>query len=253
VVLWLVIFWQMKDVHFLSLSWRDFAVVGFFSNAIPFSLFAWVQIKISSSMASILNSMTPIFTILLAHAMLFDEKITASRLVGILTGIAGIFILLDRNIFDGFSESLTGQLACLAAAASHGFAYCFARRTIKTSPLVTASGQITLAAIAVGCAVLFVEMPSDFDLPEAKVIAAVVASAVICTSCAYILFFEILRKSGATNVAMVTFVTPVSAVFFGTVLLGETISRQHAAGMAVIVTSILIIDGRLWQRLLVRR
>src|SRR6185503_9001990 len=111
-----------------SKSWRAFFGMGLLNNAIPFSLILWGQIHIASGLASILNATTPLFTVIVAHFLTADEKLTRNRAVGILTGLAGVIVLIGPQALSGLGDDVLAQLAVLGAAISYAFAGLWGRR-----------------------------------------------------------------------------------------------------------------------------
>jgi len=105
-----------------------FLAMGFLNNLVPFSLLFWAQTLIPSSLASILNATTPIFSLIIAHFLLADERMAANKVVGIGFGFLGVVVLLGNDVADGASVVLLGMAACLGAALSYGFASVFGRR-----------------------------------------------------------------------------------------------------------------------------
>lgn len=223
-----------------------FAGMGILNNVIPFSLISFGQSRIDSGLASILNATTPIFTILLAHLLTPDEKLTRRKLAGVGLGFVGVVILFSgRELFD--RGGIFGQFACIGAAISYGFAGIFGRRFARLGlqPLVIAAGQLTMSSLIMVPAALLVDQPFARPMPGMATVAALVILALASTAGAYILFFRILTRAGATNISLVTLLVPCSAILFGTLILGEAIGPRGLAGFAVIALGLLVIDGRM--------
>ncbi|MCB9959301.1 MAG: DMT family transporter [Rhodospirillaceae bacterium] len=227
--------------------WLAFLGMGLFNNAIPFSLIVWGQTQIGSGLASILNATTPLFTVLVAHRFTADEKITPARLAGVLVGLIGVAVMLGIDALGTLGASLAAQLACLAAALSYAAAGVFGRRfrTLGVSPLATATGQVTASSVLLAPVMLAVDRPWQMDLPGGEALGALVGLAALSTALAYILYFRLLANAGATNLLLVTFLIPVSAIALGVLVLGERLSAVHLAGMALIGLGLALIDGRL--------
>lgn len=228
-------------------SLRDFAVMGLLNNVIPFALIFYGTTTIGAGLASILNAMTPISTAVLMHLATVDERLTANKTVGVVFGFAGVAVLLGLGSLQSVGEHLLAELACLAATISYAFSTLWARRFRGRPPLVTATGQLTLSTVIVLPLALVFENPLDGALPTPDVIAAVLFLALAATALAYVLFFRILTLAGS-NVMLVTFLVPVSAVLLGALLLGERLEPRHWVGMALIMLGLTAIDGRLWRR-----
>jgi drug/metabolite transporter (DMT)-like permease len=228
-------------------SWLAFFGMGLLNNAIPFSLIVWGQTHIASGLASILNATTPLFTVLVAHVLTADERLTKGRIVGVLLGIAGVVTLIGPEALVGLGQDVLAQLAILGAALSYAFASIFGRRfkRMGVPPLATAAGQVTASSALLLPIALIVDRPWTLPWPEPSVWAAIVGLALLATALAYILYFGILASAGAVNLMLVTLLIPVSAILLGGAFLGETLAPMDFAGMALIGLGLAAIDGRL--------
>ncbi len=228
--------------------WRPFAIMSLLNNVIPFSLIVWGQAHIASGLASILNATTPFFTVILASAVVAEERLSANRVVGILIGIVGVAILIGPGVFITLGDHLWAQLACIAAAISYAAAGVFARKSpiFKHPPSIAATAQLTAATVLLLPMVLLVDGVSGFGWQRPSVLAAVLGLSLAATAVAYILYFYILRSAGAVNLLLVTFLVPVGAVFLGILFLGESLTGMQILGAAGIALALAIIDGRLF-------
>jgi drug/metabolite transporter (DMT)-like permease len=233
--------------------WGAFFVMGALNNLIPFTLIFWGQTHIASGFASILNATTPLFTVVLAHLLTHDEKMTPNRLAGVVLGLAGVAVLIGPEVFRGLGFHLVAQLAVLGAALSYAFAGIFGRRFRGEPPLVVAAGQVTATTVMILPIALFADRLWAVPLPGATTWAAIAGLAVLSTALAYVIFFRILATAGATNLLLVTLLIPVSAILLGTAILGERLAFGHFAGMALIGLGLAAIDGRLLKALRRRR
>jgi drug/metabolite transporter (DMT)-like permease len=121
----------------------------------------------------------------------------------------------------------------------------FARRFGGLPPLITAAGQTTGSSLALLTLVLIFDQPWTLAAPGISTVASLLALGILCTAVAYLLYFTILKRAGATNLVLVTFLVPVSAIVLGIAFLGESLKFQHLLGMAAIGTGLALIDGRL--------
>jgi drug/metabolite transporter (DMT)-like permease len=226
--------------------WAAFLGMGLLNNAIPFTLIVWGQSHIASGLASIINATTPLFTVLVAHLFTGDERMTGQRLAGVIVGFAGVTAMIGGTALQSLGLDVAAQVAVLAAALSYGCAGVFGRRfrTLGVPPLATAAGQVTASSMMLIPLALVVDRPWALPIPSGATIAAVVALALVSTALAYLLFFRLLASAGATNVALVTFLIPVSAILFGAIVLNERLALRHLAGMVVIAVGLALIDGR---------
>lgn len=253
--LWCVIVVTGTAVPRAPQTWFAFLCMGALNNMIPFSLINWAQTEITGSLASILNATTPLFALIVAHLLTRDEKLTAARFAGVGIGFAGAVIIIGPEALAGTGRGALAQMAVLCAAISYSFAGVFGRRFRGSSPLVTAAGQVTASSLLIAPVALYIEQPWTVSSPAVTAVAALVAVAVLSTALAYILYFQILATAGATNLLLVTFLIPVTAMLLGIPLLGESLSGPDIAGMLVIAAGLGVIDGRplKWARLRARR
>lgn len=231
--------------------WLAFFGMGFLNNVVPFTLIVWGQGHIASGVASILNATTPLFTVIVAHFLTADEKMTGNRLAGVIIGFAGVVIMIGADVLQSLGVGILAQVACLAAALSYGFAGVFGRRfrAMGVSPLATAMGQVTASSVMLLPVMLIIDKPWLLPPPSLNAIAAMIGVAALSTALAYVLYFRILATAGATNLLLVTFLIPVSAILLGILFLGEALQAKHVVGMTLIGAGLAAIDGRLWRRL----
>ncbi|WP_300455302.1 DMT family transporter [Desulfobacula sp.] len=232
-----------KDIR----VWLAFLVLGAMNNVIPFSLIAWGQSHIDSSLAAILNATTPVFSVVLAHFLTKDEPLTKKRLAGVLFGWVGVIILIGIESLDGFGMKIAGQAAVLCAAFLYAISAIFGRRFKAIDPAVVAAGMLSGSTLIMVPLVAAFEQPFALS-PDWTTGAALFGLAVISTALAYIIYFYVLSKAGATNILLVTFLIPVSAIFLGVMVLGETPGWNAFTGMGLIFIGLIFIDGRILER-----
>ena len=229
-------------------AWRPYVIVALFNNVLPFSLFVTAQTFIASGLASILNATTPLFTVAVM-ALSGEERLSARRIAGIAIGLIGV-IVLRGGVEVARSGAAVGVLLCLLGALSYGLAALAARRCLKDSPpLATATFQLLASSAMMTVIAGVAEQPWRLALPGATTWAAVIGFSALSTALGYIVFFQILRRSGATNVMLVTLLIPVTAILLGYLVLGERISSGEIMGALVIAGALLLIDGRVPNRM----
>lgn len=230
-------------------AWAAFAGMGLLNNIIPFSLLFYGQTQIGAGLASILNATTPVFTVIVAHYLTTDERMTPGKIIGAALGLAGVAVLIGADALQGVSWSVLAMIGCLGAALSYAFAAIYGRRfkTMGLAPINVAFGQVTASAVMMAPIVLIVDAP--FTVPGPDAASALVALGLFSTALAYVIFFRILSSSGATNLTLVTFLIPASSVTLGVLFLGERLATSHIAGMALIAFGLAAMDGRIWRRL----
>jgi drug/metabolite transporter (DMT)-like permease len=226
--------------------WPAYFAMGLLNNALPFSLIFWGQTEIGSGLASILNATTPLFTLTVAHFLTSDEKIDRTKLVALLTGLLGVAVLVGPAALAG-GAALWAQAACLAAALSYAFAGVYGRRfrRMGVAPAAAAAGQVTASAVLILPIMLIVDQPWLLPTPPSLAVCLALGGlALLSTALAYVLYFRILAVAGATNLLLVTFLIPVTAILLGAMVLGERLEPRQFAGMATIGVALALLDGR---------
>jgi drug/metabolite transporter (DMT)-like permease len=182
-----------------------------------------------------------------------DDKLTPSRAVGIVCGLIGVVVMIGPGALKGLSLHVVGELACLAAAALYATGTVYARRFRNFTPNALAAGQTGAATLLLLAPVAYVDHPWTQGPPVPHVIAALIGLGAFSTAVAYLLYFRLLARAGATNTSLVTFLIPVTAVLLGAFALGERLEPHQIAGMAVIAVGLVAIDGRAGRALARRR
>ncbi len=231
-------------------AWTAFLIMGLLNNVIPFTLIVWGQTHIASGLASILNATTPLFTVIVAGFLLVDERTTSMKLVGVIIGFIGVILMIGPSALSGLETDVLAQIAVLGAAVSYAFAGVFGRRfkAMGIDPVVTAAGQVTASSLVLAPVAIYIDRPFSLEIPGIEVITSIIGLAILSTAVAYILYFRILASAGATNLLLVTFLIPISAILLGSLVLGESLELIHYLGMALIGFGLSAIDGRLWRR-----
>lgn len=224
--------------------WRNFTILGLFNNALPYLLISWGEVHIDSSVAAILNSTAPLFTMLIAHFMLSDDRMSPTRLLALAMGFTGILILFSRDLNGGFQRSLAGQLAVLVAAVSYAGASVYARRTTQGySPVITALAPLFGADLVMWAITPLAE--PGFRLPSLPLTwLALLWLGIMGVGLAYLLYFYLLHEVGPTRTVLVTYAFPLVGVLLGVLFLGETLDWHLVAGGALVVASIVVVNRR---------
>ncbi|MDH3473635.1 MAG: DMT family transporter [Rhodospirillales bacterium] len=241
--LWTVLALSGRRLPASPRLWGAFLVMGALNNAIPFSLIVWAQVELDSGLAAILNATTPLFTVLLAHLVTAEERLTWNRVAGVLLGLGGVAVLIGPGALTGLGLAGLAQIAVLAAALSYACAGLYGRRFRGLPPSSAAAGMLTASTVLLLPLALFVERPWTFA-PGPSTWAALLGLALLCTALAYLLYFRILASAGATNLLLVTFLIPPGALLLGAMFLGERPEWTAYAGMALIFAGLAAVDGR---------
>lgn len=230
--------------------WRAFLTMGLFNNVIPFCLIVWGQGHITSGQAAILNATSPIFTVIVAHVLTDDEKLSPARLVGVLLGFAGVAVMVGGGLLRDSGTTLAAYAALLGASLSYGYAFVFGRRfrSLGVTPMTTAAGQLTASSLLLLPLWLLLDQPWQMQPPGLATGLAVLGLASISTAFAYGLYFRILTSAGATNLSLVTILIPPGAILLGVGFLGEELLPRHLGGLALIIAALVVTDGRMLRR-----
>ena len=253
-VVLIAIAWMRDELRPPRAAWPVFLTLGLVNSAVPFTLIAWGQTQIASGLASILNATTPLFAAVIANATTTDDKLTPGRAVGIGCGLIGVVVMIGPGALNGLSLHVAGELACLVAAALYATGTVYARRFRSFTPNTLGAGQTGAATLLLLAPVAFVDHPWAYALPSSRAIVVLVGLGAFSTALAYLLYFRLLARAGATNTSLVTFLIPVSAILLGVLVLGERLEPHQLAGMTAIALGLVAIDGRaeqafaLWRR-----
>ncbi|QHQ34068.1 DMT family transporter [Algicella marina] len=250
VFLWAVVLVMRLTVPWRREVWQAFLGMCVLNNVLPFCLIVYGQSQIASGVASILNATTPLFGVVIAHVLTPDEKLTPARFGGVIAGFLGVSVMMGGNLLAG-GQGIWGVVAVLGAAFCYGLSGVFGRRFARlgVNPVVTATGQVSCSTAVLLPLMLVVDRPWQLHMPGGDVILALVGLAILSTGLAYIIFYKVLAVAGATNLLLVTFLIPVSAILLGVAFLGEVLEPRHLLGMAFIGAGLAAIDGRVLTRL----
>lgn len=238
----------------LKLTWRElkpwigiFFVVGLFNVTIPFILISWSEKTIDSGIASILNSTTPLFTMLLAPIFLKDDGWTPAKLLGLILGFGGVVVLMLPQISTGANQNLVGYGTMLLATLSYAIAGVYSRKkTPGLAPEMQSFLQLGTATLMVWGITFCVERPINVSFTPLAW-TAMLWLGILGSAVAYILYFALIHSIGPTRTTTVTFVLPLVAVILGVAFLGEQIYCQELLGGAMIVSGIMVVNLKWFQ------
>lgn len=227
-------------------TWFKFLIGGAFMSAIPFTLFAYAETQVTSALAGIVNSTTPIATVLAILIAFRSEKITRAQWFGLGIGIVGSMVLI--GVWQGFGESeLLPVLALFVATICYGFGGPFIRRYIEPKKLPTevgAFGQVAGGAIIVLPFYLFAAPAKVIGFVDVWVVLAMLALGALGSGVAYVAYYNVLKAAGSPVASTITLVTPIVAVLLGVIVLGESIHWYEPVGGAVIIFGAAVAQGR---------
>lgn len=221
--------------------WGAYAVVGLLNGALPFSLISWGEQFIPSGWAALLQSTTPIFTILLAHALTQDDRITGSKVLGVAVGFGGVGLLMWPEVRSGLSASVWGMLAIVGSSVCYALASIYARRRLEgQDPMVSAAGQFTMGFIYMLPPAFLLEQPLQIN-PTPRAVGSWITLAVMGTVVAYVIYYTLLDRTSATFTTMVTYIVPINGLILGALVLGESMSPMILLSLGLVLGGVLMV------------
>lgn len=220
-------------------------MIGLLSVALPFSLITWAEQSVDSTLAAVINGGVPLFTIVIAATFLPDEPFTTQRVIGLLVGFVGVAILVgfDPGVLAG--TSVLPALALLGSTLSYAAGAVWARRFLQgLRPMMTALFEVIFALLIV--AILALTLGGGIGLPESlDALVAVMWLGLLGSGLAFLVFFRLLARWGATRTSMVAYLLPVFGLLLGAVMLGETVDMRLITGTALVIAGIALVNLRM--------
>ena len=239
--------------------WKKFMIMGFFANALPFTLFSFGEQFADSGAASILNGTTPIFTVLIAHFFVSDERLNLSRLGGVLIGFVGILLIFFPDFQallrgEGLTGGMTtiGLLAFIVAAACYGVAIVYGRLQLRgLPPLVGPAAQLICSSMMILPVAILFEKPFQLS-PGLPAIGSSLILGFFGTALAYLVYYKLIDSAGATFISLVTYLLPPIGVVLGIIFLNEKPGWYSLAGLTLIILGVMVVNGvakTTWKRI----
>jgi drug/metabolite transporter (DMT)-like permease len=221
----------------------QFLILGVLNYAIPFALFPLAEQDLPSGLVGVINGLTPLMTVLVSHFWQGGEKATINKSMGVIVGFIGAAILASPSLSGGSSNQLWAIGACLLATLCYAFTLNYARRLRGVDPTTIAACSLTAAAIvSTPVALIFEGIPT---ITRVETWGALLGIGLLSSSFAFLLMYRMLPRVGATNFSINTFITPISAILLGVLVLHERFETVHVIGVAVIFVGLLLLDGRI--------
>ena len=250
----LISFCIYKNVN-LNLKLSDYyniSVMSLLNNVIPFLLIVYGQKTTTGGLASIINSSTAFFSIILASILISDEKLNFSRIIGVIIGVLGVIITIGYDNLIEFNEEGIGPYYILLATISYSFAGIWAKVKMKNiSSLLSATGMTSISAILL-FPIVMIYHQEQFYLIDQMVLKNAILYALSCSVFAYLIYFKILETTGAGNLLICTIIVPASALILNYIVLGEQIISKEIFGIIIISIGLIILDGRILNYLKVK-
>jgi drug/metabolite transporter (DMT)-like permease len=246
-LLWAVVLISRQTLPREPRMYGHLIVMAVINIMIPFLLITWAEQSVDSSLAAILTSPVPLFTIVLAALFLPDEPIRVNGLIGLLVGFVGVVLVVSPGL-TGQTSSTTGELALLGAAISYACGAVYARRNVRgLAPMVPAVFQVTFAAIMASTLALVLEHPWTVS-PDAEAIFSIIWLGILGSGVAYLFVFRLFKNWGATRTTLVAYEIPVWGIVLGFLVLAEPIGPQLIAGTALIIAGVALVNARFGRR-----
>ncbi len=220
--------------------WGHLAVSALIANAIPYTLFAVAEQTTSSSLAGVINSTTPLWTVLFAYAIGSERPISRTRLAGLAFGFLGALVVISPWDLP-LAATLGGALACVAAAASYGLAYVYQARFLTNrglSPMTLTAAQLVIAAAFLGMTLPISGSPPQ---PTLTAMVAVIILGVLGTGLALVINFMLITTEGPTSASVVTYLLPAVAVALGVLVLAEPVTWSLPIGATLILAGVALV------------
>jgi len=226
--------------------WKYCFALGFFLSGFPFVLFSYSLGLIPTSLAALLNGMTPIVTIFLANLALEDERLTIHRTLGVMLGLLGFLVLFLPSVLGNPLEfNLLGILLSFGGACSYAIGAIIARKYVReTPPLVAPTLQLLTSLVYLVPAALIFENPTTLAHVHSASWAALMGVSIFGTALAFIVYHKIVSQHGATFVSMATYLLPVFGTILGVIFLNETLSLNFILAALLILSGLGILNGR---------
>jgi drug/metabolite transporter (DMT)-like permease len=220
-------------------EWLPLLVLGMTNIAVPFFLISWGEQSIDSAVAAILDATVPLFTIIIAHYLLQDDKMTVPKVLGLLLGFAGVVILMSKDLGHSLG-SIMGQLAVVLASVFYAGSAVYARKTTEALPgILRSAGPLLPATIVMWLATFLVDSP--VEVPQLGITwIALLFLGILGSGVAFIMAYYLIHEIGPTRTSMVTYLFPLGGVILGVVFLNEELSWQLVVGAALIVLSLAV-------------
>ena len=222
-------------------TWRSLLVQALLNSIVTWTLLAWGQQYVDSGIAGVLTSVSPIFVFLITWLVTRHETTTGWKLTGTALGVAGVVLIMGTSLFGGLGRELAAQAALLFGAFLYGCGAIYGKRFVHLPPTVTSAGTMIWATVWLVPLSLMVDRPWTLR-PSTTSLLAALALAVLCTGCALILYFRLVRTLGSMGVASQSYLRAGASVLLGIVFLDEHFSRQTGVGLLAIILGVAAIN-----------
>jgi len=220
----------------------SYAIIGFFGNALPFTLIGWSEQTLDSSLTAVLMGIMPLFTVIMAHYFLQDEPFTSRALAGIALGFSGLLVLLGVSAWNGTGNELLAQITVLVASLSYAGVTIFVRRRVTASGVEVATGALIAGTIFAFILAFTLEDPSQANW-NMRAVLPMIMLGLFPTALASVLYFRLVRNLGATRFAQINYIIPVFGSIIGVFFMGEQTEWRMWVALALVLSGIFLVHG----------
>jgi drug/metabolite transporter (DMT)-like permease len=266
----IVMRWRGGRLPRSASTWLAMAVVGLTNIVLPYVLITWGELSISSGMAGILTAMVPLFTVVLAAWTLADEPVTRSKVAGLIVGFTGVVLLASPSFGELATEdgamAIAGMLAVIGATLSYAVAAVFTRKRLSGQPVMIAPdgtarspsaleiafGQVFVGMLVITALALVFERPDGGLLavpPTGTAVFSLLWLGLAGTGVAFLLYFAIIGRWGATRATLIAYVMPIVAIVLGFLVLGERLQPIELVGAVLIIGGVVLVNTDVGRRL----
>jgi drug/metabolite transporter (DMT)-like permease len=222
--------------------YKHLVVMAIVNITIPFALITWAEQSVDSALAAILNSTVPLFVIVIAPLFLPDEPIRINGVVGLAIGFIGVVLLVSPGLVSATGD-LAGSIALLGSSLAYALGNVYSRRNVRgLPPLVPAVFQVTFALVIVGVLALLLEQPWTAR-PDVGDWFSVIWLGIFGSGLAYMVYFRLLGRWGATRTSLVAYLLPVYGIVLGFLVLREPVNLTLIAGTALVIAGVALVNG----------
>jgi drug/metabolite transporter (DMT)-like permease len=223
-------------------------VMALINITIPFALITWAEQSVDSALAAILNATVPLFVIVIAPMFLPDEPIRLNGVVGLAVGFIGVMLLVSPGLMSATGD-LAGSIALLGSSLAYALGNVYNRRNVRgIPPLIPAVFQVTFAFVIVSVLALVLERPWETATPDVAGWFSVIWLGIFGSGLAYVLYFRLLGRWGATRTSLVAYLLPVYGIVLGYLVLQEKIDITLILGTALVIAGVALVNGPWGQR-----
>jgi len=220
----------------------SYAVIGLFGNALPFTLIAWSEQTLDSSLTAVLMGIMPLFTVIMAHFFLKDEPFSSRALTGIMLGFFGLMVLLGASAWNDTGKELLSQITVLVASLSYAGVTIFVRRQVTASGVEVATGALVVGTVFVFIFAFTLENPTEMNWGLRAVLPMIILG-LFPTALASVLYFRLVRNLGATRFAQINYIIPVFGSIIGVFAMGEQTEWRMWIALVLVLSGIFLVHG----------